>query len=152
MIEEDSELRQIREKMAKEIRSQNAGAPVSAPAEEVQHPVDLKTSEFDGFLAQHPRVVVDLWAAWCGPCRALSPVLDELARTMAGSVSFAKVNVDEEPALAARFGVQSIPTVLGFQNGRLVERWMGARSRPDMEMLIRRALLGKATTIRFADR
>ena len=114
--------------------------------------IHLTAGAFPKVASQSAPVLIDFWAPWCGPCRMQGPILEDVARAIGDKAVIAKVNVDEEPALAARFGVQSIPTVLGFQNGRLVERWMGARSRPDMEMLIRRALLGKATTIRFADR
>lgn len=153
MEAEDEELARIRERMAKQILTQRKSDPTpSGPATKEGGMVELHTAEFDNFLAAHPRVVVDLWAAWCGPCRALSPVLEDLSRALAGQVDFAKVNVDEEPAIAGRYGVQSIPTVLGFLKGRLAEKWVGARPRPEMETLIRRGLLGESSTIRFPDR
>jgi thioredoxin 2 len=70
-------------------------------------------------------VVVDLWAEWCGPCRIIAPVIDELATTMAGRVRFAKLNIDENPATATRFNVRSIPTLLVFKDGREVDRIVG---------------------------
>lgn len=74
-------------------------------------------------------VLVDFWAAWCGPCRILTPVLDDLAEEYAGRVVFAKVNVDEETALAERFRVQSIPNVYLFVNGKPVDSFLGVRSK-----------------------
>ena len=71
-------------------------------------------------------VVVDMWAVWCGPCRMVAPIIDELAGEMAGRVRFAKVNVDENPATASRYGVRSIPTLLVFRDGREVDRIVGA--------------------------
>jgi len=71
-------------------------------------------------------VVVDMWAPWCGPCRLIGPVIEDLAAEMAGRVKFAKLNVDENPATAARFGVRSIPTLLVLRNGREVDRLVGA--------------------------
>lgn len=72
-------------------------------------------------------VLLDVWAAWCGPCRRIAPVLDELAAESGGRYRIAKLNVDENPQTAARFQVQSIPTLLIFKNGRLVERLVGAQ-------------------------
>ncbi|HSQ18696.1 MAG TPA: thioredoxin [Anaerolineales bacterium] len=71
-------------------------------------------------------VVVDFWAPWCGPCRMVAPTLDKLAREWNGQVKIAKVNVDENPRLSGRYGVQSIPTMMVVKNGRIVERWAGA--------------------------
>jgi thioredoxin 2 len=75
--------------------------------------------------AQLP-VLVDLWAPWCGPCRAVSPALENLARERAGRIKLVKVNVDESPAIASRFGVQGIPTLLVVQDGTVVARQTGA--------------------------
>ncbi|HEY0079167.1 MAG TPA: thioredoxin [Pyrinomonadaceae bacterium] len=72
-------------------------------------------------------VLLDMWAAWCGPCRMIAPVLDELAAESGGRYRIAKLNVDENPQTAARFQVQSIPTLLIFKNGKLVDRLVGAQ-------------------------
>ena len=71
-------------------------------------------------------VLIDLWAPWCGPCRMVSPALEQLARAMAGRVKLVKVNVDEAPRLAERFSVQGIPTLLLMRGGKLVARQTGA--------------------------
>jgi thioredoxin 1 len=70
--------------------------------------------------------MVDFWAEWCAPCRAIAPTLDELARESAGKVSLAKVNVDEHPSLAARYGIRSIPTILFIKSGAVVDQVIGA--------------------------
>jgi thioredoxin len=88
--------------------------------------IALTDKGFDEAVVAHPRLVVDFWAPWCGPCRALSPVLEEIAREEAGRVVVAKVNVDEQPALAGRFGVRSIPTLIFFKDGEPVDTVIGA--------------------------
>jgi thioredoxin 2 len=85
-------------------------------------------------------VVVDLWAPWCGPCRMISPALEEVARRQRGRLKLVKVNVDESPATARRFGVQGIPTLLLFRDGRLVDRSVGARGPDQLEEWIEGAL------------
>ena len=80
-------------------------------------------------LEQTRPVLVDFWAAWCGPCRVMAPVIDDLATEFAGRVSVGKVNVDDYPALAAQYGIRSIPTMLLFQNGQVVDQAVGVVSK-----------------------
>jgi thioredoxin 1 len=89
--------------------------------------VHLTDASFDATLAAHAEaVVVDFWAEWCGPCKAIAPVLEELAQEYAGKVTIAKVNVDEHPGVAARYQVRSIPTLLFFKGGQVVDQVIGA--------------------------
>lgn len=77
-------------------------------------------------------VLVDFWAVWCGPCRMIAPIVDELAGEYAGKLKVGKLNVDENNALAAQFGVMSIPTLLIFKNGQPVERIVGFQPKKDL--------------------
>jgi thioredoxin 1 len=89
--------------------------------------VHLTERNFDeALVAAQGLMMVDFWAEWCGPCRAIAPVLDELARSSGGKVTLAKVNVDENPGLAARYGIRSIPTVLFVKQGKVVDQIIGA--------------------------
>ena len=85
----------------------------------------LKTAEFDEAVKAGPVAMVDFWAEWCGPCKMLSPAIEELAAQYEGRALVAKVNVDEEPDLARRFGIMSIPTVVFLKDGQEVERKVG---------------------------
>ena len=81
-------------------------------------------------------VVVDFWAEWCGPCRMIGPSLDQISEEMAGKVKIVKINVDENPATAAKFGIRSIPTMLIFKDGELASQKVGAASKGDLSKWI----------------
>ena len=84
----------------------------------------IKTAEFDSFIAEGT-TLVDFWAIWCGPCRMQAPILEQLDGELGGSVKIGKVDVDEEPELARRFAVMSIPTLIAFKDGKLIEKRVG---------------------------
>ncbi len=92
----------------------------------VDKPVHLTDANFDEALAKYPILVVDFWAEWCMPCRMIAPVIEELAREYAGKVVFGKLNVDENPSTAMKFGIMSIPTLIIFKNGKIVDKIIGA--------------------------
>jgi len=88
-------------------------------------PVSDKSFQADVLEAKEP-VLVDFWAEWCGPCRAVAPVLEEVAGELNGKLKIVKLNVDENPETAAKYGIQSIPTLMIFKNGELASRQIGA--------------------------
>jgi thioredoxin 2 len=96
-------------------------------------PVTVTDATFSAEVERSPLpVVLDMWAPWCGPCRMITPVIDELATEMAGRLRFAKLNVDENPATASRFNVRSIPTILVLKGGQEVDRIVGVQAKSAM--------------------
>ena len=103
-------------------------------------PIELTDAKFREMIKNHPLVVVDCWAPWCAPCRMVAPILEELAREYAGRISFGKLNVDENQSVALEYQIMSIPTLLVFKNGKLVDRIVGAMPKKALEPNITRHL------------
>lgn len=98
---------------------------------------EINEQEFEEALQGAKVALVDFWAPWCGPCRMVAPQVEAVAETMDGEASFLKVNVDDNQALAQRFGVMSIPTLVVFKNGEEAARMVGAQGRADIESAVR---------------
>ena len=93
--------------------------------------IEFTESNFDELINSDSTTLVDFWAPWCGPCRALGPTIEELATDFKGKSVVGKLNVDDHPSLAAKYGVSSIPTVLVFQSGQIVSTLVGLRSKAE---------------------
>lgn len=109
-------------------------------------PLILNDLNFAQAVKKYPLLVVDFWAPWCGPCRILSPTIEQLAKEFAGKVIFGKLNVDENPQVASAFGIQSIPTVAIFKNGQIVDGFVGAASKSQIQSKISQ-YISRATSL-----
>ncbi len=123
------ELEQIRAKKMRELMDQ-----MSTPT--IDKPIVVSDRNFDQTIKSYPLVVVDCWAAWCAPCRAIAPVVEQLAKEYSGKIVFGKLNVDENPETAQKFGVMAIPTLLVMKGGEEVDRIVGALPKNQLEAKI----------------
>lgn len=128
----DPELSKIYDEKMRRMKAQ--ASPAHVPI------VRLTTADFDAYLGSGKPLLVDFWAAWCGPCRTMEPVVERLASKYAGKVLFGKINVDEEPAISTRYDVQSIPTFMLFANGHPEGVVIGAVGEPALDRLIQKSV------------
>ena len=126
---DDKELEKLKEEKIKKMLDQ-AKAGV----------VKLTSASFDNFLKTDKPVLIDFWADWCMPCRMMAPVMNDLAKAYDGKALFGKVNVDDNPQIAGRYGIMSIPHFLIFKNGTRVEKIVGAVGRDPLENALKRYL------------
>jgi len=125
---EDNELQQIKLKKVQAMLDQaNHKKQVN------NHPLNITDDNFDNTLKTNALLVIDFWAPWCGPCRMVGPVIEQLAAEYTGKVAFAKMNVDENQRVPSNLGIMSIPTIVVFNHGQAVERIVGAYPKAHIE-------------------
>ncbi|MDI3497457.1 thioredoxin [Archaeoglobus sp.] len=132
------ELELIRQKKLKEMMQKMSGEEKAKKV--LDSPVKLNSSNFDETLKNNENVVVDFWAEWCMPCKMIAPVVEELAKEYAGKVVFGKLNTDENPTIAARYGISAIPTLIFFKKGKPVDQLVGAMPKSELKRWVQRNL------------
>jgi thioredoxin 1 len=133
----DDNIDMIRQKMMREIMERQNNKQAS---QNNGKPKVLTDQTFASEIANNDVVVVDFWAEWCQPCRFVSPIVEELARDYSGKAAFGKLNVDENPLVSNQFMIRSIPTIMFFKKGRLVDSQIGAVPRGVLEAKLRKYL------------
>ena len=133
----DDELEAIKQKKLAELQK---AASAKAMMSSLTAPVTLTDANFKSGIAKYPILLVDFWAPWCGPCRIVSPIIEQLARDYSGRVAFGKVNVDENQMIAASHGIQSIPTMMSFKGGKAVDTLIGALPKAQIEVKLKQQL------------
>ena len=134
----DDELEAIKHKKLAELQRE---AATKAMMSSITEPIVLTDSNFASEVSKYPIMLVDFWAPWCGPCRMVSPIIEQLSREYSGKVAFGKVNVDENQRIAASFGIQSIPTLMIFKGSKAVDVIVGAMPKGQIEMKLKQQLL-----------
>ena len=133
-MEKDDELERMKRKKLREMLRKTEEKEKPIPSK----PVKLTDNTFGSIIKENQLVVVDCWAPWCGPCHMVSPIIEELAREYTGEILFGKLNVDENRNVATQYQLMSIPTMLVFKNGELVDRIVGAMPKKMLEPRITR--------------
>ncbi|MFE3845237.1 thioredoxin [Thermoplasmatota archaeon] len=130
----DNQLNEIKRKKLEEMKKKyfSKGEIMS---EMPNKPINITDADLDENIKKYTTIVVDCWAPWCGPCRMVGPIIDELAKEMEGKIVFGKLNVDENQLTSTKYQIMSIPSLLVFKNGKLVDKFVGALPK---EMLIKK--------------
>lgn len=137
MNKPDLELEKIRQKKMEELMRKIPGEEKTGWPNE---PVPITDETFQETVQRYPLVVIDCWAPWCAPCLMIAPIIEEMAKDYTGKIVFGKLNTDEAQGIAMKYGIMSIPTLLIFKNGKLVDQSIGAMPRQMLEPKIMKYL------------
>jgi thioredoxin 1 len=131
---EDEELRIINEKRMKKLQQIVNEKEL---LKNIKEPLNLDDSNFAQTINKYPLLLVDFWAPWCGPCRMMSPIIDQVGKEYIGKLVVGKVNVDENPNISGQFGISSIPTLILFKRGQAVNNIIGSVSKGRIDEMVR---------------
>jgi thioredoxin 1 len=131
---EDEELRIINEKRMKKLQQTINEKEL---LKNIKEPLNLDDSSFTQTINKFPLLLVDFWAPWCGPCRMMSPIIDQVGKEYIGKLIIGKVNVDENPNVSSQFGISSIPTLILFKRGQAVSNIIGSVSKGRIDEMVK---------------
>jgi thioredoxin 1 len=131
---EDEELRIINEKRMKKLQQIVNEKEL---LKNIKEPLNLDDSNFAQTINKYPLLLVDFWAPWCGPCRMMSPIIDQVGKEYIGKLVVGKVNVDENPNISGQFGISSIPTLILFKRGQAVNKIIGSVSKSRIDEMVK---------------
>lgn len=131
---EDEELRIINEKRMKKLQHIVNEKEL---LKNIKEPLNLDDSNFAQTINKYPLLLVDFWAPWCGPCRMMSPIIDQVGKEYIGKLVVGKVNVDENPNISGQFGISSIPTLILFKRGQAVKNIIGSVSKSRIDEMVK---------------
>lgn len=131
---EDEELRIINEKRMKKLQHIVNEKEL---LKNIKEPLNLDDSNFAQTINKYPLLLVDFWAPWCGPCRMMSPIIDQVGKEYIGKLVVGKVNVDENPNISGQFGISSIPTLILFKRGQAVNNIIGSVSKSRIDEMVK---------------
>ena len=129
----DQELEEIKKRKFEQLKKQYIKGENNMDNELPNSTIQITDADFDTSVNKYGTLVVDCWAPWCGPCRMVGPVIEELAKDYQGKIVFGKLNVDENRMISAKYQIMSIPTLLIFKNGKLVDKIIGALPKENLK-------------------
>ena len=135
---DDEEIEAIKQRKMVELQK---AITLNAAMSNIREPITLTDSNFKTEVSKYPILLIDFWAPWCGPCRTISPIIEQMAREYTGKVVFGKVNIDENQMIARSLGIESIPTMVIFKNGKAVDIIVGAMPKSQIETKLHQQLV-----------
>jgi len=130
----ENELEEIKQKKLEKIKEQYIIERSNINQKFPKTPLEITDLNIDNLIKKYKIIVIDCWAPWCNPCRIVAPVIEELAKELYGKVVFGKLNVDENPVISTKHQIMSIPTLLVFKNGNLIDRLVGAYPKKELKI------------------
>lgn len=129
----DEELEKIKKKKLEQLKNKYMKGEKNMTEKMPNIPINISDADIDQHIQKYEKIVIDCWAPWCGPCKMIDPIIEELANEMKGDFVFCKLNVDENQGTASKYGIMSIPSLLVFKEGKLIDKIIGAMPKENLK-------------------